>query len=128
MNRIILQLVAVGFCFALGQALQCYDCKVGFWNFCITGKIQCDAGQHCFSGVGQAVSLVDIKMKGCLAKVDCNKTTTVNFPTSDSNATAYHMNKTCCNTDLCNGAPALQRAGGLSLALASVVALFVVLH
>lgn len=74
------------------------------------------------------VSFVDIKMKGCLPELECNKTTTVDFPSSDSNTTAYRMTKTCCNTDLCNGAPALRRAGGLSLALASVVALFVALH
>lgn len=37
-----------------GQALQCYKCKVGFWNLCITTKDTCDNGEHCFSGVGQA--------------------------------------------------------------------------
>lgn len=39
---------------ATGQALQCYECKIGFWNLCITGKVTCEAGQHCFSGVGKA--------------------------------------------------------------------------
>ncbi|KAG7225451.1 hypothetical protein INR49_027445 [Caranx melampygus] len=125
MNRIILQLFAVGFCFAVGQALQCYKCDLGFWNLCITTKTTCDEGQHCFSGVGMAASFMNITKKGCLAVADCNKTKEVNFPTSSSNATVYSMTKTCCNTDLCNAAPGLQGMSGLGLTFATITALLV---
>lgn len=64
-------------------------------------------------------------MKGCLAVADCNQTKDTNFPSSDSNATVYTMTKTCCNMDLCNTAPGLPGASGLSLALATITALFV---
>lgn len=37
-----------------GQALQCYKCKLGFWNLCITTKTTCEEGEHCYSGVGTA--------------------------------------------------------------------------
>lgn len=37
-----------------GQALECYKCKLGFWNLCLTTKTTCENGEHCFSGVGKA--------------------------------------------------------------------------
>ncbi|XP_077599676.1 lymphocyte antigen 6 complex locus protein G6d-like [Stigmatopora nigra] len=104
MNRILLQIVAVGVFFAVGQALQCYECKIGFWNLCITKKVMCAQGERCFSGKGKAARFVDISMKGCLAVNDCNKTYDVNFP-STSNSTLYKITKTCCNSNLCNAAP-----------------------
>ncbi|XP_029370805.1 sperm acrosome membrane-associated protein 4-like [Echeneis naucrates] len=123
MNRIILQLFAVGFCFAVGQALQCYKCKLGIWNLCITSITTCEEGEHCFNGVGHAVSFMNITMKGCLKVADCNQTKEVNFPTSTSNSTAYSMTKTCCTTNLCNAAPGLPGAAGVSLAFATVATL-----
>ncbi|XP_053302083.1 protein Bouncer [Pleuronectes platessa] len=122
MNRIIFQLVAVGFCFAIGQALQCYKCTLGIGSLCLTSETKCAAGEHCFSGVGEAAGFMDIKTKGCLAEAKCNRTSTTTLP-GDSNTTVYTMLKTCCNTDLCNGAPGLPGASGLSLGLATVTAL-----
>ncbi|XP_056275415.1 sperm acrosome membrane-associated protein 4 [Pseudoliparis swirei] len=125
MNRIILLLVAVGFCFAAVEALQCYKCSLGFGSLCITSKMTCDRGEHCYSGVGEAASFLDIKKKGCLEVSKCNMTENVNFSTSDSNTTIYTMTKTCCNTNLCNAAPGLPATPVLSLALATITALFV---
>ncbi|XP_030004081.1 sperm acrosome membrane-associated protein 4 [Sphaeramia orbicularis] len=124
MNRLILQIFALGFCFAIVHTLKCYNCKIGFFDVCFTTETTCASGEHCFSGTGKAVGFVDIMMKGCLAEAECNQTSEVNFP-SDSNTTAYTMTKTCCNTDLCNSAPGLPGGSGLKLALASVAALFV---
>ncbi|KAI3358730.1 hypothetical protein L3Q82_015132, partial [Scortum barcoo] len=67
---------------------------------------------------------VDVKTKGCLKVTECNQTSQVNFPASSSNSTVYSMFKTCCATDLCNAAPGLPGASGLSLALATITALF----
>ncbi|XP_070702781.1 sperm acrosome membrane-associated protein 4-like [Pempheris klunzingeri] len=122
MNRVILQLFAVGFCFAIGQALRCYECKLGVFDFCLTTTTTCESGEQCFSGVGTAAGFVDVKKKGCLPVAECNQTKEVNFPSSNASATVYSMTKTCCNTDLCNAAPG---TSGLSLALATVTALFV---
>ncbi|KAK7906995.1 hypothetical protein WMY93_015607 [Mugilogobius chulae] len=122
MNRTILLLLAVAVCFAAVQALQCYECKIGFWNLCITTKKTCASGEFCYSGKGTAVGFVDVKQKGCLAENLCNKTTSTPFSTS-GNDTIYSMTKTCCATDLCNSAPA-GLPGALQLALASVAAVF----
>ncbi|XP_041740738.1 sperm acrosome membrane-associated protein 4 [Coregonus clupeaformis] len=123
MNRILLSIFTVGLCFAVGQALKCYKCDVGFWNMCYTTEVNCNAGEYCFSGVGHAIKIVDIKMKGCLKLDECNKTTTTNFP-SDSNHTVYNLTKSCCDKDLCNAAPDLHRMSILPLALATLTTAF----
>ncbi|XP_049457684.1 uncharacterized protein spaca4l [Epinephelus fuscoguttatus] len=102
MNRIILQLFAVGFCFAVGKILTVIVCVC----------------RH------STAKVIDIQMKGCLEVAKCNMTEDVNFPSSSSNATVYTVTKTCCNTDLCNAAPGLPGASGLSLAFATIAALF----
>lgn len=71
-----------------------------------------------------AVGFVNIMMKGCLESSKCNKTDDVNFPSSSSNSTIYTMNKTCCDTNLCNAAPRAPGVPGVGLALATVTALF----
>ncbi|XP_029977035.1 prostate stem cell antigen-like [Salarias fasciatus] len=124
MNRIIVQLLVVGFCFAMVHALRCYECKFGISRVCITTKTTCESGEQCFSGEGTAVGFVPITLKGCLKIEKCNKTTEESIP-AISNSTVYSMTKTCCDTDLCNAAPGLPGAPGLGLLLASVSALFV---
>ncbi|KAF1381797.1 hypothetical protein PFLUV_G00157730 [Perca fluviatilis] len=122
MNRIILQLFALGFCFAVVQALTCYKCEFGVGNFCITSQTTCDSGELCFSGVAKAVGVLDIKKKGCSAVAKCNGT---EQSTVGGNTTVYSLTTTCCNTDLCNAAPGLPGTSALSLALATITALFV---
>ncbi|XP_003976061.1 sperm acrosome membrane-associated protein 4-like [Takifugu rubripes] len=124
MNRTLFYLLAVGLCCAIGQGLQCYKCDMGFWSLCYTTKVTCGAGEWCFSGVGEAASFVNIIKKGCLAEAKCNKTVNVNFPPSNTNSTVYTMTETCCNTDLCNGAPGLPGGSGVGVALATIAALF----
>uniref|UniRef100_A0A3Q1G1F8 Sperm acrosome membrane-associated protein 4-like n=1 Tax=Acanthochromis polyacanthus TaxID=80966 RepID=A0A3Q1G1F8_9TELE len=124
MNRVVLQLVAVGICFAIGQALECYKCDIGFWKLCITTETTCSDGELCFSGEGKAAGFVDIKKKGCLPEAECNQTEQVNFPTS-GNTTVYSITKTCCNTNLCNAGPGLPGTPGLILAISAVSALLV---
>uniref|UniRef100_A0A671PRA3 UPAR/Ly6 domain-containing protein n=1 Tax=Sinocyclocheilus anshuiensis TaxID=1608454 RepID=A0A671PRA3_9TELE len=69
-----------------------------------------DAGKHCFSGIGKAGGLVDIKMKGCLEVSNCNKT----------------VEKTCCSTDLCNSAPGHFHMSAVSMAFATISSVFTV--
>ncbi|KAB5586794.1 hypothetical protein PHYPO_G00005630 [Pangasianodon hypophthalmus] len=99
--------VVLGLCVVLmisvscsGQALECYHCDLGFWDMCHTTKMNCSAGEQCFVGIGVAASVLKIKMMGCLAKDDCNKTTVVTFP---ANKTLYKMTKNCCDKNYCNG-------------------------
>ncbi|KAL4629620.1 sperm acrosome membrane-associated protein 4-like [Arapaima gigas] len=117
MNRFIFSICAVGLFFAAGQALQCYKCDIGFWNLCITTKTDCTGTDQCYSGVGKAAKVIDIKMKGCLNVSECNRVTDVTFT---GNSILYQMNKTCCNTDLCNAAPHQARVTLLSLTLATL--------
>ncbi|KAI2644534.1 Sperm acrosome membrane-associated protein 4 [Labeo rohita] len=109
----------------MGQALQCYECKLGFWSLCITTKKTCEADERCFSGVGKAAGLVDIKKKGCLKVAECNKTEQVNFP-SNSSTQVYQMTKTCCSTDLCNSAPGHFHISAVGMAFTTISSVFVV--
>ncbi|TDH03932.1 hypothetical protein EPR50_G00147190 [Perca flavescens] len=122
MNRIILQLFALGFCFAVVQALTCYKCSLGLSSLCFTTNTTCNSGERCFSGFGKAAGYFDIKKKGCLAVAKCNMTEQVTF---GGNNTFYSMTMTCCNTDLCNAAPGLPGTSALSLTLTTITALFV---
>ncbi|KAL7868436.1 hypothetical protein SRHO_G00098200 [Serrasalmus rhombeus] len=123
MNRILLGIFAVALCFTAAHTLQCYKCDIGLWSLCVTSTQTCSAGDLCYSGVGIAAGFVKLKMKGCLAQTECNKTTDVNFP-SGSNSTIYKMTKTCCSTDLCNAAPGLS-LHTLTLAVASITSLLI---
>ncbi|XP_060949359.1 prostate stem cell antigen-like [Limanda limanda] len=105
-----------------GQALQCYKCNLGMWGSCITRKDDCTNGSLCFSGVGRAAGFVDLYKKGCLVKRRCNQTNEWKL-TDNSNYRFWSITRTCCNTDLCNAAPGLPGASGLSLALATITAL-----
>lgn len=125
MNKIFLGIFAVALYFAVGQALRCYECKVGFWDLCFTTKKDCNAGEHCFSGLGTAAGFVDIKKKGCLEVSKCNKTENINFP-SNSSTTVYKMTKTCCSADLCNSAPAHFHVSAISMAFAAISSVFTV--
>ncbi|KAK3551398.1 hypothetical protein QTP70_016634 [Hemibagrus guttatus] len=95
--------VVLGLCVVLmisvsctGQTLECFHCELGFWDMCHITKVNCSAGEQCFVGIGVAASVLKIKMMGCLAIDDCNKTTIVTFP---ANKTLYKMTKSlkvCC--------------------------------
>uniref|UniRef100_H2RP87 Lymphocyte antigen-6, epidermis n=1 Tax=Takifugu rubripes TaxID=31033 RepID=H2RP87_TAKRU len=108
-----------------GQGLQCYKCDYGLLVAVLHHKVTCGAGEWCFSGVGEAGNARrGVKYKGCLAEAKCNKTVNVNFPPSNTNSTVYTMTETCCNTNLCNGAPGLPGGSGVGVALATIAALF----
>ncbi|XP_072529638.1 sperm acrosome membrane-associated protein 4-like [Salminus brasiliensis] len=123
MNRTLLSIFAVALCFTAAHTLRCYECKIGFWNLCMTSEITCSTGDQCYTGTGKAVGFIELKMKGCLAEPLCNKTSDVNFPSS-SNTTVYKMTKTCCNSDLCNAAPGLS-LHTLTLALTSFTSVLI---
>lgn len=67
-------------------------------------------------------SVVKIKMMGCLAEDDCNKTTILTFP---ANKTLYKMTKNCCDENYCNGGTEVLMASfTLTLALAQIMSNF----
>ncbi|XP_028317818.1 prostate stem cell antigen-like [Gouania willdenowi] len=122
MNKVVLLLQAFGFCFALSQALMCYECKIGIADLCITKETTCEVGEHCFSGEGKAVGFLPLKMKGCLKTDKCNLTRDESFPFI-SNSSVYSMTKTCCETNLCNAAPGAPGTSGISLVITAISAL-----
>lgn len=70
-----------------------------------------------------SAGFLEVKMKGCLAVAQCNKTENVNFPSNSS--TVYTMTKTCCNTDLCNSAPGRSHVSALMMTLTAIAVKFI---
>ncbi|KAJ8354535.1 hypothetical protein SKAU_G00221020 [Synaphobranchus kaupii] len=122
MNGVVVGGFTLALIVALGHALECYKCDIGFWDLCITTKTTCSPDEQCFSGVGQAARVIDIKMKGCLKPDECDQESTVEF---SPNNTIYTMNKTCCATDLCNHAPGHLRLSPVTLTLATLASMLV---
>ncbi|XP_051573909.1 sperm acrosome membrane-associated protein 4-like [Myxocyprinus asiaticus] len=91
--------------FCSGQTLECFRCDLGFWDLCYTTKTNCSDDELCYVGIGKAATVLDIKVMGCLAMDQCNKTTVVEFP---AKKTIYTMNTTCCEEDFCNSGPTVQ--------------------
>ncbi|XP_057684351.1 sperm acrosome membrane-associated protein 4-like isoform X2 [Corythoichthys intestinalis] len=120
MNRIIFQLVVVGVLFAVGQALKCYSCSIGYWNKCVTTEMTCPDGERCYSGKGKADNVEDAAMKGCAAVEVCGTTVDEEFTPEGGTATTYKMKKICCTTDLCNAAPGVSSS---ALVLSTIAAL-----
>ncbi|XP_069054806.1 prostate stem cell antigen-like [Lepisosteus oculatus] len=121
MNKVVFAVSAVVLLFGVGEALRCYKCDVGFWNLCVTSIINCTGStDQCFSGIGKAAGFVDINQKGCLPGASCNLVSNVTF----AGTSLYTMNKTCCATDLCNGAgaPGLSALSAVAVATAWLAA------
>uniref|UniRef100_A0A8C1THG9 UPAR/Ly6 domain-containing protein n=1 Tax=Cyprinus carpio TaxID=7962 RepID=A0A8C1THG9_CYPCA len=91
--------------FCLGQTLECFRCELGFWDVCYTTKTNCSDDELCYVGIGKAVSVLDIKVMGCLPTEACNKTTVVEFL---EKKTLYTLKTTCCEEDFCNASPSIQ--------------------
>ncbi|XP_059364664.1 sperm acrosome membrane-associated protein 4-like [Carassius carassius] len=104
--------------FCLGQTLECFRCDLGFWDVCFTTKTNCSDDELCYLGIGKAVSVLDIKVMGCLPMEACNKTKVVEFL---PNKTLYTLKPSCCEEDLCNAGPSMQ----LSLAPLLLVVLLI---
>ncbi|XP_052474876.1 sperm acrosome membrane-associated protein 4 [Carassius gibelio] len=102
----------------LGQSLECFRCELGFWDVCFTTKTNCSGDELCYLGIGKAVSVLDLKVMGCLPMEACNKTKVVEFL---PNKTLYTLKTSCCEEDFCNASPSIQ----LSLAPLLLVLLLI---
>lgn len=112
---------------------------------CFTTKTNCSGDELCYLGIGKAgkcdakvlgifnksfsltwvcfpfdfpVSVLDLKVMGCLPMEACNKTKVVEFL---PNKTLYTLKTSCCEEDFCNASPSIQ----LSLAPLLLVLLLI---
>ncbi|XP_051762448.1 toxin 3FTx-Psa1-like [Ctenopharyngodon idella] len=115
MNRIVLGVIAVIGFFTLSEALTCNSCKVGVLGKCLlSSKVDCTTSMNnCFSAKAEfnVTGFLSLSTSGCTS--DCNNTV------GSILGAGYTVTKSCCTTDLCNGASAVQlsMAGALSTAL-----------
>ncbi|XP_024251889.1 lymphocyte antigen-6, epidermis [Oncorhynchus tshawytscha] len=118
MNKLMWGCVALVGLFAVAESLKCNTCTVGLSSLCFIGSTaECSTDQpNCFTAeaVFNATSIVNLKRKGCLATAFCNTTSTGSILTA-----GYTVTQTCCSTDQCNGAVAIQLP--LTVALGSAL-------
>ncbi|XP_016305918.1 prostate stem cell antigen-like [Sinocyclocheilus anshuiensis] len=122
MIRIVLGVIAaIGF-LTLSEALTCNSCKVGILGKCLlSSQVSCAASElNCFTAKAEfnVTGFLSLSSSGCTS--DCNNTAGTVL------GAGYTVTKTCCATDLCNGASAAQlsMAGALSAALLASVCSF----
>ncbi|XP_029591604.1 protein Bouncer isoform X2 [Salmo trutta] len=107
MNKFMWGCVALVGLFVVAESLKCNTCTVGMASLCFIGSTaECSTSEpNCFTAVAEfnATKLLNLKRKGCMATALCNTTSTGSILTAD-----YTVTQTCCSTDQCNGAVAIQ--------------------
>ncbi|XP_076610088.1 uncharacterized protein LOC143334936 [Chaetodon auriga] len=92
--------------FVTGESLTCDTCRVGIAGKCLFGSTKtCSGAQpNCYWGklTFNISRLMSLETRGCLASSLCNQTSSGALLTA-----GYTINRTCCSTDLCNGATSI---------------------
>ncbi|XP_039977778.1 sperm acrosome membrane-associated protein 4-like [Xiphias gladius] len=90
-----------------GESLTCNTCRVGIAGKCLFSSTETcsDSQPNCYWGnlAFNISSLISRQTRGCLASFLCNQTETGALLTA-----GYTVTRTCCGTDLCNGATSIQ--------------------
>ncbi|XP_059205262.1 protein Bouncer-like [Centropristis striata] len=93
--------------FVTGESLTCHSCKVGIGGKCLFKSTEtCSGSQpNCYWGklTFNTSHFVTLQTRGCMASSLCNQTETGALLT-----VGYSLTRTCCSTDCCNGASAVQ--------------------
>ncbi|GAA6235551.1 sperm acrosome membrane-associated protein 4-like [Lates japonicus] len=103
MKKLLLVCAVFMAMFFAGESLTCYTCKMGFKGKCLfTSTETCSNSKpNCYWGslAFNVSRLMSLQTRGCLASSLCNRTETGALLTA-----GYSVTRTCCSTDLCNGA------------------------
>ncbi|XP_030003768.1 protein Bouncer-like [Sphaeramia orbicularis] len=107
MNKLLWIGAALMVMFVTGECLVCRTCKMGLGGRCLfPSRMTCsDAQPNCYIGnmVLNVSKFMRMHARGCIASSLCNTTETGTLLTA-----GYTVSRTCCNTDCCNGATAIQ--------------------
>ncbi|XP_059206679.1 prostate stem cell antigen-like isoform X2 [Centropristis striata] len=120
MNRFLWSCAALLTLSVTVESLQCYTCEAGILGTCLIREpVNCSSSQdRCFSGVANFKDglLADIHERGCTVNTNCKNSTGTILNIN------YTVTKTCCSTNLCNGASSVQLplAAALCAALVAV--------
>ncbi|XP_056335947.1 lymphocyte antigen-6, epidermis [Danio aesculapii] len=120
MNRIVLGVIAVIGFFTLAEALTCNSCKVGILGKCLySSQVSCAASEtNCYtaSAVFNVTGFLSLSSSGCTS--NCNNTVGTIL------GAGYSITKSCCITDLCNGASAVQLSTTAALSTALLASIW----
>ncbi|XP_019957972.1 sperm acrosome membrane-associated protein 4-like [Paralichthys olivaceus] len=120
MRKLLLVCAVFMAMFVTGESLTCNTCGVGIAGKCLFGSTETcsDSEPNCYCGnlAFNVSSLLGLQTRGCLASSLCNQTEAGALLTA-----GYTVTKTCCSTDLCNGASSVQLPLTAALAAALVV-------
>ncbi|TRY65749.1 hypothetical protein DNTS_005586, partial [Danionella cerebrum] len=98
----------------MAETLTCNSCKVSFLGKCLySTQVTCAASEpNCYSAkaVVDLSGFPSLSSRGCTS--DCNSTA------GSILGTGYSITKTCCTTNLCNGASALHLSMTAALSVA----------
>ncbi|XP_005748749.1 sperm acrosome membrane-associated protein 4-like [Pundamilia nyererei] len=105
MKTLLWSCAAVMTLFVTVESLTCETCDFKILGYCMhTDPVNCTGSQtNCFTGVAKfTISLLNIYERGCIEPAECrNETGSILYVN-------YTVTRTCCSTDLCNGATFIQ--------------------
>ncbi|XP_063041678.1 sperm acrosome membrane-associated protein 4-like [Engraulis encrasicolus] len=111
--------VAMAAFFVLADSLKCNQCSVGILGICLSTSEQTCTGteDRCYSGKAEfnITGALNFETRGCMVNTSCVSTTGTVL------GAGYTVTRTCCSTDLCNGATAPQLSTTTTLAAALLV-------
>ncbi|XP_040909290.1 prostate stem cell antigen-like isoform X2 [Toxotes jaculatrix] len=90
---------------SLVESLSCYTCSLGILGSCLReAPVNCTTSQNrCFAAVAKfSADLLDIHERGCIEDTACKNDTGLILNVR------YNITRTCCSTNLCNGAASTQ--------------------
>ncbi|XP_071356410.1 protein Bouncer-like [Trachinotus anak] len=105
MNKFLWSCAALLTLFVTVESLSCYTCDVAVLGYCLHEEpVNCTKNQKtCYSAVAKfSADLLDIHERGCIEDNKCNNESGTILSVN------YTITRTCCNTNLCNGATTIQ--------------------
>ncbi|XP_022603372.1 prostate stem cell antigen-like [Seriola dumerili] len=120
MNKLLWSCAALLTLFVTVESLSCYTCDVAILGSCLrAAPINCTNDQtRCFTAVAKfSADLLDIHQRGCTKEAACRNETGAILNVN------YTITRTCCSTNLCNGAASVQLPMTAALCAALVAVL-----
>ncbi|XP_035537817.1 protein Bouncer-like [Morone saxatilis] len=105
MNKYLWSCAAILTLFVTVESLTCNTCDLSVLGSCFfDSPVSCNKNQtRCYIAVANIQGLLNVHARGCTVESDCKNQTGLSILTYK-----YNITRSCCSTNLCNGAASIQ--------------------